>query len=512
MPLDARVQTGADLVRPYDAAPPSALRRGPARRHRPAGAARDRHAPGGERPGRRRPARRRSTRRRCPRWRRWGDTVGRPRPRHRGPGPRRGAAAAGHRAAAGPELRIATPGAARDRGGDRHRARRRRARAERRAAGRSGGRRRPGGAWSATSARSTAARRRRHRPPPRRPHRSGCPPTRRPAACTASARAASTGRCPPDAWRSARSPSTARPSPRRGAGWSGPGLTAGQPAGPGRPSTTASAQGAAVLTARAGGPGDAGDPVPVAVDPATAAAARDGLARPRAVRRAGHGPGRRRAAPLPDRHRTLRRARPRRPRPARRRLDARASPSPASCGWTSRLAGWAALADPPFDQLARAAARAARGVAAGGPVARGAAELLAWAAAVTLLAGAAALVLLVAAERHDDAAAEYAWEADGVPPATLRAALWWRAVAVAVPAAPAGILGGVVARRAHRPAGGGHRHGHGRAAAAGRGRRPAARQRCWPSRVLVVALAAAAALAAASLREPLPRRRLGTPA
>jgi hypothetical protein len=142
------------------------------------------------------------------------------------------------------------------------------------------------------------------------------------------------------------------------------------------------------------------------------------------------------------------------------------------------------------------------------PVARGAADLLGWAAAATLLAGAAALILLVAAERYDDAAAEYAWEADGVSPSTLRAALWWRALAVAVPAVPAGILGGVVlasltarlvavtaTATAARPP-----------LVAGAGLLPGS---LLALAVLAVALAAAAGLAATSLREPLPRRRTG---
>jgi hypothetical protein len=145
------------------------------------------------------------------------------------------------------------------------------------------------------------------------------------------------------------------------------------------------------------------------------------------------------------------------------------------------------------------------------PVARGAAGLLAWAAGATLLAGAAALVLLVAAERHDDAAAEYAWEADGVPPSTLRAALWWRALAVAVPAVPAGIAAGVAlgaltaqlvavtaTATAARPP-----------LVAGAGLLPGT---LLALGVLVAALAAAAALAAVSLREALPRRRTGVAA
>ena len=171
--------------------------------------------------------------------------------------------------------------------------------------------------------------------------------------------------------------------------------------------------------------------------------------------------------------------------------------------------GLGRLADPPFDQLAVQLRAPLEAALRADPVARGAADLLAWAAAATLLAGAAALVLLVAAERHDDAAAEYAWEADGVPPATLRAALWWRAVAVAVPAVPAGSPRRCRAGRAHGPARRGHRHGERGASHRSSRARAWCPAPCWPSPCWRVALAAAAVLAAASLREPLPRRRAG---
>jgi hypothetical protein len=77
------------------------------------------------------------------------------------------------------------------------------------------------------------------------------------------------------------------------------------------------------------------------------------------------------------------------------------------------------------------------------PVARAAIGLLVAGAAFSLAAALVALVLLVAAERSDEAAASYAWEADGVAPGTLRAGLWWRAAAVAGPAVPLGVLAGV---------------------------------------------------------------------
>lgn len=74
------------------------------------------------------------------------------------------------------------------------------------------------------------------------------------------------------------------------------------------------------------------------------------------------------------------------------------------------------------------------------PVAAGARRLLGIAALLTLLVAVCALAVLVAADAGDDAAQNYAWEADGVSPGTLRASLWWRAVAVAIP----GVLGGVL--------------------------------------------------------------------
>jgi len=81
------------------------------------------------------------------------------------------------------------------------------------------------------------------------------------------------------------------------------------------------------------------------------------------------------------------------------------------------------------------------------PVARGAVLLLLGGAGLTLVVALAALVLLVVTERHDDSGELYAWEADGVPPGTLRGALWWRAAAVAVPAVPSGVLAGLLLAR-----------------------------------------------------------------
>ena len=290
-------------------------------------------------------------------------------------------------------------------------------------------------------------------------------------------------------------------------GWAGPGLSA---AGGGASAAVEYrlTQGAAIYSARAGGPGDAATPVPVAVDPATAAGARDGLLD---LTLDGVDVTARVVAVVP-RFPTVTGSFAVLDLAALARIVDVATP-----GAAEPLELWLAgpglgrLADPPFDQLTVQRRAPLEAALRADPVARGAADLLAWAAATTLLAGAAALVLLVAAERHDDAAAEYAWEADGVPPATLRAALWWRAAAVALPAVPAGILAGAVlaaltarlvavtatATAARPPLVAGAGLGAGTLLAVG---------------VLVVALAAAAVLAAASLREPLPRRRAGVAA
>jgi hypothetical protein len=294
-------------------------------------------------------------------------------------------------------------------------------------------------------------------------------------------------------------------------GWSGQGLKPA-PSGASADASYALLTGAAILTARAGGPGEPGNPVPVAVDPTTAAGARDGLLdltldgtemQARVVQVLPRFPtvtGPFAVLDVGALGRLVDVATPGTGEPIELWLDA---PDPARLG--------TALAAAPFDRLLVQQRAPIEASLRADPIARGAGDLLAWGAVVTLLAGAAALVLLVAAERHDDAAAEYAWEADGVPPGTLRAALWWRAVAVALPAAPAGIVAGVVlaaltarlvavtatATAAQPPL------------VAGAGILPGA---LLALAVLVVALAAAAALAALSLREPLPRRRLGTPA
>ena len=137
------------------------------------------------------------------------------------------------------------------------------------------------------------------------------------------------------------------------------------------------------------------------------------------------------------------------------------------------------------------------------PVATGAASLLVGGTGLTLAVALAALVLLVVTARFDDAAELYAWEADGVPPRTLRAALWWRAAAVAALAVPAGVLAGLaLTRLAARLVG---------VTAGARDPQPPLAAGTGSGATLLVvlgglalALAVAGVVAARSLREPLP--------
>lgn len=98
---------------------------------------------------------------------------------------------------------------------------------------------------------------------------------------------------------------------------------------------------------------------------------------------------------------------------------------------------------PPFDKLVVSSRADIESAARADPVARAASGVLLLVAIAVLLVAAGALVLLIAGERREDAARAYAWEADGVPPSTVRWALWWRAVAVAGPAVPWGIAVGL---------------------------------------------------------------------
>ncbi len=119
--------------------------------------------------------------------------------------------------------------------------------------------------------------------------------------------------------------------------------------------------------------------------------------------------------------------------------------APASAAGRAALA--AAVSVPPVSRLAVTSRSVAQHRLATDPVARAASGLLVAGAALVLLVAAATIVLLVVTERQDDAPQLSSWEADGVSPATLRASLWWRAVSVAVPAVPAGVLTGVALSR-----------------------------------------------------------------
>ncbi len=243
-------------------------------------------------------------------------------------------------------------------------------------------------------------------------------------------------------------------------GWTGAGLTV---AGDGASAdlayriTTGSVQ----LTPRARGPGTAPVPLAVAVDAATAAGARGGVVSLVLDRRAVPArvvavlprfptmpDGRFAVADVTALGRLLDLGQPGSGSPSELWLDLPGAEDVAAPFAAPGDAAPQALGATPFDRLdVRQQAVVVAGLRSD-PIAVGARGLLAAGALLTLLVGAAALVLLVAAEASDDAAQAYAWEADGVAPGTLRGALWWRAVAVVLPAVPAGVLVGVVLSRA----------------------------------------------------------------
>jgi hypothetical protein len=102
-----------------------------------------------------------------------------------------------------------------------------------------------------------------------------------------------------------------------------------------------------------------------------------------------------------------------------------------------------ALARAPYDQLAVTLRDDLQANLAGDPLAVGAARLLATDAVIGLVIAAVAVMLLVIAERRDDAAELYAWESDGVTPATLRRSMIARAGAVVAVGVPGGIAIGL---------------------------------------------------------------------
>jgi len=192
-------------------------------------------------------------------------------------------------------------------------------------------------------------------------------------------------------------------------------------------------------------------------------------------------------------------------------LDAR-EPGTGAVGelWLSAPDGHAAalgqaLAAAPYDRLSVDLRQVRQDRLASDPLARGAAGLLTASALLTLLVALVALVLLVVAERRDESAELYAWESDGVAPATLRLALFARAGAVVAVAVPGGVLiglalSGVTTRMVE-------------VTAVGTAPTPPLTPAVglpWIAAVVatgvLTGLAACAAVAAAALRERLPRR------
>ncbi len=104
----------------------------------------------------------------------------------------------------------------------------------------------------------------------------------------------------------------------------------------------------------------------------------------------------------------------------------------------------AALARPPYDQLSIQLRADQQRALDDDPLAHGATRLLLTDALLGLVIAALAVMLLVIAERRDDAAELYAWESDGLPPATLRRSMFARALAVVAIGVPGGILIGLL--------------------------------------------------------------------
>ena len=172
-------------------------------------------------------------------------------------------------------------------------------------------------------------------------------------------------------------------------------------------------------------------------------------------------------------------------------------------GPTDQLAS--SLARSPYDQLAVEFRQDRQTALATDPLAVGAARLLTTDAVIGVLVAVLAVLLLVVAERRDEAAEQYAWESDGVRPATLRRSMFARAAAVVVVAVPGGLLVGLAlsAITTRFVA----------VTAVGSVPQPPltlAVGAPWALAVIgggvVLGLLAALAIAGSSLREPLPRR------
>jgi hypothetical protein len=78
------------------------------------------------------------------------------------------------------------------------------------------------------------------------------------------------------------------------------------------------------------------------------------------------------------------------------------------------------------------------------PVTRSALALLLGVSALTMVLALAMLISFAISERHDERAVSLSWEAEGVTPARLRRSLLWRSVATVVPAVPVGVVCGVL--------------------------------------------------------------------
>lgn len=164
-----------------------------------------------------------------------------------------------------------------------------------------------------------------------------------------------------------------------------------------------------------------------------------------------------------------------------------------------------ALSAAPYDQLRVDTWQARQDELTGDPVARAASGLLTSSALAALLVAVLGMVMLVVAERRDESAELYAWESDGVAPRTLRVSLLVRAGAVVAVGVPGGLLVGLVlsllATRLVAVTAGATAAMPPLALSVG----PA-----WVAAVLVIGvltgMAACGAVAAAALREPMPRR------
>jgi hypothetical protein len=103
-----------------------------------------------------------------------------------------------------------------------------------------------------------------------------------------------------------------------------------------------------------------------------------------------------------------------------------------------------ALARAPFNSLNVDLQYADRDYLRADPLAIGAGDLLRDNALLGLIVALLGIGLLVVAERRDESAELYAWECDGLPPATLRRVLFTRAASVVAVAVPGGIALGLL--------------------------------------------------------------------